>query len=132
MDCVKEAVDAVGLTSYILSLEQGYETMLMPGARNVSRVISSKILLARCIVAKPQLLCIVESFRFLEEREYARLVHFLTDKKKSWTLLAISDDVHFASQCDRIVVMKDGRIQDDLTYEELTKTSYFEHLFKIN
>jgi ABC-type multidrug transport system fused ATPase/permease subunit len=130
VDHIKEAVEAVGLTKYIQSLELGYETMLMPGAKNLPRSITSKILLARCIVARPQLLSVIDSFRFLDDKEYDYLVHYLTDQHKPWTLLIISDDPYLASKCDRILIFKDGVIIEDNDYTHIEKSVHFEHVFK--
>ncbi len=130
MEEVKEAVEAVGLKKYILNLEHGYETMLLPGARNIPRSITSKILMARCIVAKPNLLSIVESFRFLDDREYDYLIQYLTSKDKTWTLFIISFDPYLASKCDRVVILKDGVIVEDGTFEQIEKSVHFAQVFK--
>ena len=47
-------------------------------------------------------------------------------------MLAISDDPILAQKCDRIIIMKDGQIVANGSYEELHGNEHFKAVFKLS
>ncbi len=131
MDKLVETCQAVGLMRYVASLPNGFDTPLLPEGRNLPRNVVVKIILARSIIRKPQLLAIEELMANLEQIDRVRIAVLLTDKTQSWTLVAVTDDAELASRCDRIVVMQEGEIVAEGTFEDIKKTPHFNRVFKI-
>ena len=128
-DIVKIA-DAVGLMPFIRTLPDGFDTMLLPGGKTLPRHIVVKIIFARSIVSKPQLLAIEEVMANLENEDRVRIADILTDKKQPWTLLVVTDDPVLASRCDRVLIMKEGKIIEEGTFAQVQKSIHYTKIFK--
>lgn len=124
-----QVVEQVGLGQFIQDSPQGLDTELLPGGKNTPGSIVSKILLARAVVRKPSLLAMEEPLGNLNQRDRLQIAHFLTDKKHPWTLVCASEDPVIAALCDRVIVLQDGAIVFDGTFEEVQKTVHFERVF---
>ena len=122
--------NAVGLTDFISTLPNGFDTLLLPEGRNLPRNVVAKIILARSIVSNPQLLAIEEIMANIELKDRTRIAELLTDRKKSWTLVAVTNDPILASRCDRVFVMQDGEIVEEGTFEQIEKSVHFEKILK--
>jgi ABC-type bacteriocin/lantibiotic exporter with double-glycine peptidase domain len=131
MDDLVKTCEAVGLMRFVAGLPNGFDTYLLPEGRNLPRNVVVKIILARSIIQRPQLLAIEELMANLEQIDRLRIAALLTDKSQPWTLVAVTDDAELASRCDRIVVMKDGEIVQEGTFEDIKKTPHFNRVFKI-
>jgi ABC-type bacteriocin/lantibiotic exporter with double-glycine peptidase domain len=120
----------VGLLSYVQSLPNGLDTVLLPQGKNLSRSIISKIILARCIISQPRLIAIEDFFVHLNQTDRENSIALLTDRSNPWTLIAISDDSDFASRCDQVIIMKDGEIVEKGDFESIRQGVHFKHVFK--
>lgn len=128
-DIVK-ITDAVGLTPFIRHLPDGFETMLLPGGKTLPRHIVAKIILARSIVTNPQLLAIEELLANLEYEDRIRIADILTDKNRTWTLVVVTDDPVLAMRCDRVLIMKDGKIIEEGVFADIQKSEHYSKIFK--
>ena len=97
-DVVKIA-ELVGLNGLIRSLSHGFDTVLLPEVKNLPRNAKAKIILARSLASKPQLLAIEELMANIELKDRTHIAQLLTDKKQPWTLVAVTDDPILASSC---------------------------------
>jgi ABC-type bacteriocin/lantibiotic exporter with double-glycine peptidase domain len=129
-DDIVKIADAVGLMPFIRTLPDGFDTMLLPGGKTLPRHIIVKIILARSIVSKPQLLAIEEVMANLENADRIRIADILTDKNQLWTLLVVTDDPVLASRCDRVLIMKNGKIIEEGSFSEIQKSSHYSKIFK--
>lgn len=130
LDDVIQAVETVGLDKFVKRQPLGYDTILLPGGKNLPRSIISKIILARCFAAKPSLLTIEEPFTYLEPEERERLAILLTSPENPWTLLAVTNEPLLASLCERVIIMKEGRIVEEGRFEEIRNSEHFTQVFK--
>ena len=126
------AVEKAGLDPFVKSLPNGFDTVLLPAGKNLPRSIVSKILLARCFASKPALIAIEEPFAHLEPDERERLAALLTNPANNCTLLAVSNDPMLAAKCDRVVIMQEGKIVEEGSFEKIRKGKHFKNVFKIN
>ena len=128
-DIVKVA-DAVGLSSFIRHLPDGFDTMLLPAGKTLPRHIVVKIILARSIVSKPELLAIEELLANLDYPDRIKIADLLTDKNQKWTLVVVTDDPLLAMRCDRVLIMKDGKIIEEGTFAQIQKSIHYSKIFK--
>jgi len=128
---VLKIIDAISLGEYIRKMPEGVNTELLPGGVNLPRSIVNKILVARAVVGKPKMLSMENPLQNLNYRDRLRISHFLTDRSHPWTLCCVAEDALFASLCDRVVVLKDGAIVFDGSFEDVQKTEHFEYVFRI-
>lgn len=126
------ATRQVGLEHFVQSLPKGYDTLLLPGGRNLPQSVQTKILLARSIASQPRLLALEEFLNKLQPNERERMCNMLTARTQPWTLLAVSNDPLLAARCERIILMKDGEIVAEGNYGELRDNPHFERIFQMN
>jgi ABC-type bacteriocin/lantibiotic exporter with double-glycine peptidase domain len=127
---VLQVAESVSLSSFIRQLPKGIDTELLPGGKNIPRSIVTKILVARAIAARPRLLSLEEPLGNLNLRDRLRMAHLLTDDNRPWTLVTVTSDPMLASLCDRVVVLREGSIIFEGTFEEVQKTEHFQRLFR--
>ncbi|MBC7913502.1 MAG: ABC transporter ATP-binding protein [Pyrinomonadaceae bacterium] len=100
----------VGLAEFVASKQEGFGLKLDPQGQKLSYNISQKILLARCLFMKPQLLLLEDGWTGIDPESKSRVIDYLTSKTNPCTVVAVSNDEQFAGKCDRVIHMKDGSI----------------------
>jgi ABC-type bacteriocin/lantibiotic exporter with double-glycine peptidase domain len=129
---VLEIVENVGLNDFVRSSPQGLDTELLPGGINIPRSTVTKILVARAVAGKPNLLVMEEPLAALNFKDRLQIAQFLTDKNKPWTFICVTEDPVMAAVCDRVLILKEGEITFDGTFENAQKTRDFEKVFRSN
>ncbi|WKN41927.1 peptidase domain-containing ABC transporter [Tunicatimonas pelagia] len=123
-----EAIEAVGATDEINQLPEGLHTPLVSGGKTLSTGLAHKITLARCIAKKPKVIILNDFFFFFEQSVKERLIRYLTDAKHSWTLITVSTDPVILTNCTRVIVLKEGAIVTQGTYDEVSKDPHFQEI----
>lgn len=116
---VKWAVEKSGLSGFIKSQPNGYDSRIDPQGKKLPKSIVQKIILARSIVDNPKLLLLENALDQIDENERVNIIDFLTSRENEWTLVTISSDPYFAKKCDRIAMMEGGKILNTGTYNEM-------------
>jgi ABC-type bacteriocin/lantibiotic exporter with double-glycine peptidase domain len=123
------ALDKVGLLEQVNALPDGLHTELTAGGRDLlSSVQRRKLVLARCIAAKPKLLIINDFLKDFSVKEKQQIMSFLLDSSNNWTLILVSNDITFLANSPKIVLMKDRSILQIGTYEELISNDEFREI----
>ena len=131
LDDVIKACEPVGLLSYVQSLPEGFETMLLSEGKALSQSIKLKIILARCIAKKPKLILLDDNLSQLATITRKNFLEYLLDKERGWTLVAVSNDPEILKMLDRVIVIDQGEIIDEGTFGELNKKHWANNLFNI-
>ena len=116
---VREALDDLQLTDEIQNLPQGMQTELTNGARNLPAHLFNKLLVAQGIVGRPRLVVLDDFFQNLETASRALIIRQLTDRDRPWTVLAVSHDPQLLVAFDRVIVVHEGQVVRDGTFESL-------------
>ncbi len=127
---VINAAKAIGVHQTINVLPEGYNTKLMPSGRNISTSLATKIILTRCIVAKPRLLALEDFTQKIEREDRQHIIDYLVSKKQNWTMIAVSNDVYTAQKCDRVIIMDNGQVVADGTFEEIKNMDIAKKIFE--
>lgn len=114
-----DAIEAVGLKDELLSLPNGLNTHLTSGGKNLSNTTAHKLILARLLAKKPNLVILNDFFTGLKREAKLQLIRCVTDSSRPWTLIAVSNDPLIMEACNRIIVIKDGRVEIEGPYNEL-------------
>ena len=122
------ALENVGLYNKINQLPDGLLTELTAGGKEFSSVERRKLVLARCVAAKPKLLIINDFLKDFSIAERTKIINFLMDEANEWTLILVSNDITFLSRCPRIVLMKNRTIAKIASYEEMLQDDDFREL----
>lgn len=129
---VLQTIEAVGLSHFVRDQAAGIQTELLPGGKNLPGSIVSKMVVARAIVSEPNLVVMEEPTNSLDYRDRLRISQLLTDKSHPWTLIAVTEDPVLAALCDRVIVLKEGEIVFDGSFDEVRKTEHFSKIFRTN
>jgi ABC-type bacteriocin/lantibiotic exporter with double-glycine peptidase domain len=103
--------EKIGLKNFIEEQHEGFETILDPVGKRLSRNIIQKILLLRALVNNPRLLLLEEPWSNLDESQRRSIQkYFLEDIKDCTILVATTSDDEFVSKCDKVLYLKDGQL----------------------
>ncbi|GAB1344599.1 peptidase domain-containing ABC transporter [Gemmatimonas sp.] len=116
---VREALDDLQLTDEIQHLPQGIQTELRNGARNLPAHLANKLLVAQGIVGRPRLVVFDDFFQNLDAPSRGLIVRLLTDRARPWTVVTVSHDPQLLAAFDRVLVVHEGRVVRDGTFEQL-------------
>lgn len=105
---LEEILTVTGLAQEIRSMPMGLETMVRDSGGDISAGQRQKILLARALAQDPQLLILDEADTEMQAEELAGLLSYL--KRRGCGCLMASHRLENLRQCDRVVLLKDGRI----------------------
>lgn len=104
-----ELAKVVGLEGYITSLPKGFDTELSPTGKGMSSIIAKKILLVRAFAYSPALLLLDEPFEIAGGENCERITDYLINLKNV-TVVVVTGNKNFASQCDQVITMSNGTI----------------------
>lgn len=130
LEAIVELAEELGIAAYIRSLPNGYNTKLLPEGRNIPHTIRTKLVLLRAVVTKPKLLLAEDFFKSLESKDRDFIANFITRRDAPWTLVCVSSDPVLASQCDRLLLMENGQIIAEGTWNSLQNHPLFIAVFK--
>lgn len=104
-----ELAKVVGLDTYIESLPKGFDTELRPTGKGMSSIIAKKILLVRAFATSPTLLLLDEPFEIAGGENCEKITNYLVNLKNV-TVVVVTGDKNFASQCDQVITMSNGKL----------------------
>jgi ABC-type bacteriocin/lantibiotic exporter with double-glycine peptidase domain len=107
---VRQTLDELELTDEIQQLPQGIQTELTNGGRTLPAHLANKLLVAQGIVGNPRLVVLDDFFQNLDAASRALIVRLLTDRRRSWTVLAVSHDPQLLAAFDRVIVIHGGKV----------------------
>lgn len=96
------------LDEYLIHQPQGLEGHVDSGGRRLPRSIIQKILIARIIIGDPKLLLMEDPLQFIAEDEKKRIIDYIMDKNKKWTVLVVSDFYYWKEKCDRMIILSNN------------------------
>lgn len=104
---VNDIASKTGLNDFIATLKEGYDTMLDPTGKRLSRNVVHRILLVRALANKPRLLLLEEPWLNLGKRHRSQIMQLLAEIKNT-TVVVVSNDEEFARQCDRVIELDEN------------------------
>jgi ABC-type bacteriocin/lantibiotic exporter with double-glycine peptidase domain len=105
------------------------QTVISEGSSNISGGQRQRLLIARALVGKPRLLIFDEATSALDNRSQAIVTKSL-DRLRA-TRIIVAHRLSTIRNCDRIIVMDDGKVAEQGTFNELLeKGGLFSELVK--
>ncbi|HNE30234.1 MAG TPA: ABC transporter ATP-binding protein, partial [Saprospiraceae bacterium] len=129
---VLKTIEEVGLTDFVREQAAGIQTELLPTGKNLPGSVVSKMVVARAVVTEPNLLVMEDPTQSLNYRDRLRISQLLTDRSHPWTLVTVTEDPVLAALCERVLVLREGRIVFDGSFDEVCKTDHFSKIFRTN
>jgi ATP-binding cassette subfamily B protein len=130
---VRWAITLAQCIDEIAALPEGLQSRLVPGGENLSRGQAQRILIARAIVDKPELLIFDEAFTGLDENTTLAILDGLFAPENPWTIIDISHEGPVVTRASKIYVLADGKIVESGSPQGLaaTENSEFVRLFPL-
>ncbi|MBR1455213.1 MAG: ABC transporter ATP-binding protein, partial [Lachnospiraceae bacterium] len=117
-----EACDIACAMEFINEKQKKLDTEVEQGGGNFSGGQRQRLSIARTILKKPKILIFDDSTSAVDTKTDAHIRDALKNKLKNTTKIIISQRIISIKECDKIIVMNDGRIIGFDTHENLIKT----------
>lgn len=114
---VLEALEMAGIAGDINKMPMGVFTVIPESGRGLSEGQAQRILIARAIVTKPKILLFDEATSALDNTTQERVIYQI--EKLNCTKIVIAHRLTTVKNCDRILVLQEGKIVQQGTYSEL-------------
>ena len=98
-------------------MPMGMHTLISEGSGGVSGGQRQRLMIARAIAPRPRILMFDEATSALDNLTQKKVSDSLSGLK--CTRIVIAHRLSTIRQCDRILYLENGKIQEDGTYEEL-------------
>ncbi|MDU5913838.1 MAG: ABC transporter ATP-binding protein [Anaerococcus vaginalis] len=110
---------------FIKERKDGYKSVLGQGGSGVSGGQKQRICIARSLLKKPKVLILDNSTSAVDTKTESKIVDGINEYSDKLTKIIISQRVSSFKGCDRIMVMKDGYIEDIGSHDELYNKNEF-------
>lgn len=107
---VTQLAKQIGLVNFIQQHQEGFDTILDPQGKRLSRKVSQHILLLRALLGKHRLLLLEEPFNYLDDAQKNSVLQYLR-KDNTATIIITSEKEEIMNDCDIIIRLKNGEIQ---------------------
>jgi len=127
LDDAWEAAEKAGIAEDIRSMPMQMNTIIAEGQGGISGGQRQRLMIARAIAPKPKLLMFDEATSALDNKTQKQVSEALD--AMGCTRIVIAHRLSTIKHCDRILVIDEGHIIEDGTYDELIeKDGYFAKL----
>lgn len=116
-----EACKRVGIHDFIMSLPDGYNTVLKEDATNISGGQKQLLSLARALLTTSEIILLDEVTSSLDPNTTNKIIKLFDDLKTDHTLIVITHNKDLMKVADRLIVLNNGKIECTGSHEELLK-----------
>lgn len=128
---VIEAAKAANIHDYIMSLHEGYDTMLDSSASALSTGQKQLLTIARTIISNPDILILDEATSNIDTRTEIKIQEAMNNMMKGRTSFVIAHRLKTILHADQIIVLKDGKIFEQGSHKELLEMNgFYAELYK--
>ncbi|MBQ6893946.1 MAG: ABC transporter ATP-binding protein, partial [Clostridia bacterium] len=111
--------------SFIETLPDGYNTILTDDGVNISKGQKQLITIARAMLADSEMLILDEATSNVDSRTEIKIQEAMTELMKGRTSFIIAHRLSTIQNADVILVIRDGKIDEQGTHDELIKKGGF-------
>ncbi len=121
-DCIRACKMACA-DEFIERMPDRYNTVIEQGGTNVSGGQRQRLCIARALLKKPKILILDDSTSAVDTATDAKIRKAFAEEIPGTTKLIIAQRISSVQNCDRIIVMDDGKVNGFGTHEELLKNN---------
>ncbi|MXP29826.1 type I secretion system permease/ATPase [Porphyrobacter algicida] len=119
LEQVMAAAQLSGAHEFILTMPQGYDTLIEERGVNLSGGQRQRIAIARALVTQPRILILDEATSALDAESEEIIQTNLKAMARGRTVLIIAHRLSAIRQCDRIITLEKGRIVESGSHADL-------------
>jgi ATP-binding cassette subfamily B (MDR/TAP) protein 1 len=125
IDEVVSAAQAAQAHDFILTLPHGYSTNVGENASLISGGQAQRLQIARALLRPSEILVLDEATSALDGTNQALIMETIASVKQGRTTLIVTHKLEMMKKlCDRLLVVQNGRVVEQGTYEELIRVSF--------
>ena len=117
-ECIR-ACQMACVDEFIQKMPEGYNTWIEQGGSNVSGGQKQRLCIARALLKKPKILILDDSTSAVDTATDAKIRKAFREEIPGTTKLIIAQRISSVKDCDRIIVMDEGRVNGFGTHDEL-------------
>ena len=119
-------------SDFIAKMPEGYDTIVGERGVGLSGGQKQRISLARALAIRPSILILDDTTSAVDMETEKQIQHSLKELDFPCTKVIIAQRISTTRDADRIVVLRDGYIEESGTHEELlAKKGYYYELVKL-
>lgn len=123
----REACRLACADEFIEKMPDGYNTWIEQGGTNVSGGQKQRLCIARALLKKPKVLILDDSTSACDTATDAKIRRAFREDIPDTTKFIIAQRISSVQDCDRIIVLEDGKIDGIDTHENLLKSNSIYH-----
>ena len=124
-----KAAELAGIADDIRAMPMGMQTQISEGQGGISGGQKQRLMIARAVAGRPKILILDEATSALDNRTQQQVAEALD--RLGCTRIVIAHRLSTIKNCNRILVLNQGNIQEEGTYEELiAQNGFFAELIK--
>lgn len=128
---MKEACKIACLDDFIESLPNKYDTILGESGIILSGGQKQRLAIARAFVQKTKIILFDEATSSLDNETQSKIQGAINNLKDEYTILIIAHRLSTIVNCDKIMLLENGKITDTGTHEELlNRNNTYQTLYK--
>lgn len=101
----------VGLSDFLKQQANGLNTIIKPEGKQIAYTLSKKIILARAILKKPQLLILEDPLDQFKNEETQKIIDFISAPERSWSLIVVSSNDLWKNKCNKRLLLEKGQLK---------------------
>lgn len=124
---IRSVCQAACIDDYIMSLPEGYETMLGEGGVILSGGQRQRLAIARALLKKTEVILFDEATSALDNETQEQIQRAIGNLQGEYTILIVAHRLSTVIDSDRIFVVDKGKIVASGTHQELLRSCQFYH-----
>lgn len=116
---VRIAARAARCDDFIMALPNGYDTIVQEGGNNLSGGEKQRISIARAMLKDAPIVILDETTSALDTENEYKILEAIEELTKNKTVIMIAHRIKTVQKADHIIALKDGKIVQEGTHEEL-------------
>ena len=109
-ELLKEAIDVVGLSNYIMQQPNGLQTLIHTEGKQVSSSNIQKILIARNILQQPKILFLEEPTHDIDSESANKIISYITLPKHNWSLVIVSKNDAWKKYVTKTITLHNSKL----------------------